>query len=340
MDEDVLEPDLPIVDSHHHLYPERELAPLREGVVDRRVRRYLLEDISADIATGHNVVATVYVQAHQWYRTDGPEELKPVGETEFVRGIAESSETGNFGPAKVAAGIVGATDFRLGDRVKPVLEAHIEAAGGRFRGIRQSASWDADPNVMGDHAEFGGGLYLTDDFRSGFGQLAPLGLTFDAWVLEPQIPDVTSLARAFPDTTIILCHTGTPLNIGPYRGRREERYPDWLASMTELAAEPNVVVKLGGLGIAFPRFPSFRQVPAADSSQLAGEWATYIEPSIQLFGPDRCMFESDFPQDSETGNYPTFWNAFKRITAGYTPDEKNAMYNGTARRVYRLDYQG
>ncbi|WP_394763923.1 amidohydrolase family protein, partial [Phenylobacterium sp.] len=236
------------------------------------------------------------------------------------------------------AGIVGKADLLLGEAVKPVLEAHIQAGGGRFRGIRNSASFEADPDVLGPLNRVEAGLYLSDSFRKGFAQLAPLGLTFDAWLLEPQLPDVIDLARAFPDQTIILDHVGTPLGRASYAGRLNERFPIWRDNIRELAKSPNVVVKLGGLAMAFCNFPSFLAEPRAPSEQLAREWAPYIEACIEAFGPERCMFESNFPVDMGACTYPVLWNAFKRIAQGYSQGEKTALFSGTATKVYRLAY--
>jgi predicted TIM-barrel fold metal-dependent hydrolase len=218
-----------------------------------------------------------------------------------------------------------------------VLEAHLEAGGGRFRGIRHSASADPDPAVLGPLSGRPLGLYRSDVFREGFAQLAPLGLSFDAWLLEPQLPDVLDLARAFPDTTIVLDHVGTPLGIGAYEGRREERFGVWRDNISALAALPNVNVKLGGLAMVFPGFESFMSDPVASSPELADEWRPYIETCIQAFGPTRCMFESNFPVDIGSCPYDVLWNAFKILAQGYSADEKTALFSDTARRVYRLD---
>jgi predicted TIM-barrel fold metal-dependent hydrolase len=262
--------------------------------------------------------------------------MRVVGETEFVNGVAAMSASGLYGDFRACAGIVGRADLLLGDGVQPVLEAHIRAGGDRFRGIRNSASWNEDKDVLGPLNRVEAGLYLRDDFRAGFRRLAPLGLSFDAWLLEPQLPDVIDLARAFPDTTIILDHVGTPLGRGSYTGKLEERFPRWKANIQELAKSPNVNVKLGGLAMAFCNFPSFLAEPRAPSQQLADEWRPYIETCIEAFGAERCMFESNFPVDMGSCSYATLWNAFKRLAAGASDAEKTALFSGTAKRVYRL----
>ena len=347
MAEAILDPDLPIVDPHHHLWDRRTYAappsaagsppehPFMTAIAD--ARRYLLDELMADTESGHNLVATVFVECGAFYKAAGPPDLRPVGETEFVNGVAAMSASGTYGDFRACAGIVGKADLLLGEAVKPVLEAHIQAGGGRFRGIRNSASFEADPDVLGPLNRVEAGLYLSDSFRKGFAQLAPLGLTFDAWLLEPQLPDVIDLARAFPDQTIILDHVGTPLGRASYAGRLNERFPIWRDNIRELAKSPNVVVKLGGLAMAFCNFPSFLAEPRAPSEQLAREWAPYLETCIAAFGPERCMFESNFPVDMGACTYPVLWNAFKRIAQGYSQGEKTALFSGTATKVYRLE---
>jgi len=227
--ETILEPDLPIVDPHHHLWYRpaaliARLPPPKHGFdhILRRVPRYLLDELLADMTCGHKVIATVYMECGSMYRASGPAEMRCVGETEFVNGVAAMTASGLYGDVRACAGIVGTADCKLGDGVAAVLEAHM-AASSRFRGIRQSESFDPDPGVLGMLARIGGGLYLRDDFRQGFARLAPLGLSFDAWLLEPQIPDLIDLARAFPGTSIVLDHVGTPLGIASYAGKREEQ---------------------------------------------------------------------------------------------------------------------
>jgi L-fuconolactonase len=291
----------------------------------------------ADTGSGHNVIGTVFVECGAFYKADGPVEMRVIGETEFVNGVAAMSASGIYGDMRACAGIVSRADLLLGDGVKAVLEAHIQAGGGRFRGIRNSASFEEDKEVLGPLNRVEAGLYLRDDFRAGFKHLAPLGLTFDAWLLEPQLPDVIDLARAFPDTTIILDHVGTPLGRGSFTGRLAERFPVWKASMLELAKSPNVVVKVGGLAMAFCNFPSFLAEPRAPSEQLAKEWGPYIETCIEAFGAERCMFESNFPVDMGSCDYATLWNAFKHAAKGASASEKTALFSGTATKTYRLE---
>jgi predicted TIM-barrel fold metal-dependent hydrolase len=342
MAEAILEPDLPIVDPHHHLWDRRNYAtpaapshPFITAIAD--AQRYLLDELLADTGSGHNVRATVFVECGAMYRADGPVELRSVGETEFVNGVAAMSASGTYGETRACAGIVSKADLMLGDAVKPVLEAHVRAGGGRFKGIRNSASFEHDKEVLGPLNRVEEGLYRDATFRQGFAHLAPMGLSFDAWLLEPQLPDVIDLARAFPQTSIVLDHVGTPLGRASFAGRLNERFPVWRDNIQELAKSPNVAVKLGGLAMAFCNFPSFLAEPRAPSEQLAREWAPYIETCISAFGPECCMFESNFPVDMGSCTYAVLWNAFKRIAAGYSADEKAALFSGTATKVYRLE---
>ncbi len=342
--EAILEPDLPIVDPHHHLWDRgigRILAetPRPHGFHDilRLSPRYLLDELMADLHNGHNVRATVYMECGAFYRAEGPAPMRPVGEMEFVNGVAAMSASGLYGEARACAAIVGHADLTLGAAAVEVLQALIAAGGGRFRGIRHAAASDPDPDVLGPLHGRPGGLYLDRTFREGFARLAPLGLSFDAWMLEPQLPDLLDLARAFPETSIVLDHAGTPLGIGAYAGRRGERFGLWRDNIRALAALPNLTVKLGGLAMVFPGFESFMADPPASSEQLAAEWKPYIAECIDAFGPQRCMFESNFPVDLGSCSYPVLWNAFKRVAAGASADEKTALFSGTARRVYRID---
>ena len=341
--EPILEPDLPLVDPHHHLWdrPAAMIAALAASKHDftrviERVPRYLLDELNADLNSGHNIRATVYMECGAFYRADGPPRMRCVGETEFVTGVAAMSASGIYGEARACAAMVGHADLTLGAPVAEVLQAHIAAAGGRFRGIRHAAASDPDPEVLGPLHGRPAGLYLDNTFREGFAQLAPLGLSFDAWMLEPQLPDLIGLARAFPETQIILDHVGTPLGLAGYAGRREERFGIWRDNIRALAQSPKVSVKLGGLAMVFPAFDSFLADPPAPSSQLAAEWKPYIETCIEAFGPQRCMFESNFPVDLGSCTYAVLWNAFKVIAADYSADDKTALFSGAASNIYRL----
>jgi predicted TIM-barrel fold metal-dependent hydrolase len=322
--EPILEPDLPIIDTHHHLW-------------ERPDHRYLLHEFLADVATGHNLVASVFLECHAMYRASGPKELRPLGQTEFVAGVAAMSESGLYGPARVAAGIVGFADLTLGDAVEPVLEAHIRAGGGRFRGVRHSAAWDASDVIGNSATARGPHLMMQADFRAGLRRLTALGLSLDAWAFHPQLPDVVDLARVFPQANIIVGHVGGPLGYGPYAGKRDEVFKVWKAGVTELAKCPNVTMKLGGMMMRLAAY-DYRTEPAPPTStQLADLWRPYIEPCIELFGPRRCMFESNFPVDKMGIGWAALWNAFKRIASGASQEDKLALFSGTARRAYRLE---
>ena len=321
--EEILEPELPIVDPHHHLW-------------DGASGRYLLDELVGDLRTGHNVVATVYMECSAMLRRDGDPDYRAVGETEFVNGIAAMSASGGYGAARACAGIVGRVDLTIGAKARDVLEAHIAAGGGRFRGVRNNATWDADPALLSPRLTIPQGLLAQRDFREGFAQLVALGLSFDSWLYQAQIPDLAALADAFPDAAIVLDHIGGPLGVGAYAGRRAEVFEVWRASIRELARRPGVTVKLGGMGMAMFGFGFEARPRPPGSEELAEAWRPYFETCVEAFGPGRCMFESNFPVDKGYASYPVLWNAFKRLAAGCSADEKADLFSRTAARVYRL----
>jgi L-fuconolactonase len=323
--EEILEPDLPIIDPHHHL-------------VDRaNTGRYLLPELLADTGSGHNITATVYLEWLSMYRADGPVPLRPVGEVEFANGVAAVAASETYGKTKVCAGIVAYADLMLGAQVEAVLEAMIQAGGGRFRGIRFITASHPDEAARGSSVNRPAGLLMNAKVREGFARLHPLGLSFDAWMYFTQLGELVDLARAFPETPIVLDHVGGPIGIGPYAGKRDEVFSEWKNSITELARCPNVHVKLGGLGMRLFGFDVHAGELPPSSEELATLWRPYIETCIEAFGPARAMFESNFPVDKGSGSYHVFWNAFKRIAQGCSADEKTALFSGTASRFYRLD---
>jgi predicted TIM-barrel fold metal-dependent hydrolase len=321
--EDILDPGQKIVDPHHHLW-------------DRPGWRYLLDDILADIRSGHDIRATVMVQARAMHRADGPEAMQPVGETEFANGVAAMCASGTYGAVRVCAGIVGFADLTLGDAVQPVLEAHIAAGGGRFRGIRHILTWDADPALLNPAYTPAEDMMASPGFRAGFARLAPLGLSFDAWLYFHQIPRLIDLARSFPDTPIVLNHLGGVLGIGRYEGRRDTVFAAWTGLMRDLATCPNVMVKCGGLGMRLPAFGFEDRATAPDSATLAAAWKPWMETAIDSFGPARCMFESNFPVDKGSYGYAAGWNAFKRLASDATAEAKADLFWRSAARFYRL----
>ena len=323
-EEEILDPDLPIVDPHHHL-------------VDREnTGRYLLYDLLADTSSGHNITATVYLEWLSMYRADGPIELRPVGEVEFANGVGAMAASGNYGKTRVCAGVVGYADLMLGARVEPVLEAMITAGGSRFRGIRFISASHPDDAARGSSVNRPAGLLMEPRLREGFARLHPLGLSFDAWMYHTQLGELVDLARAFPETPIVLDHVGGAIGLGPYAGHRDEVFTEWSARITELAGCPNVHIKLGGLGMRLFGFDLHEGELPPSSEELAAAWRPYVETCIAAFGASRCMFESNFPVDKGSGSYHVFWNAFKRIAAGCSTSEKAALFAGTASRFYRL----
>jgi len=321
--EEIIEPGLAIVDAHHHLWN-------RDGIP------YLLPELLADIGTGHNIVATVYMECKAMYRKDAPAAMQPVGEVEFANGVAAMSASGEFGSSRVLAGIVGYADLSLGSAVREVLEAEIAAGGGRFRGVRNISAWHAIPEARGSSASPPPDVLTRPSLREGLRCLASMDLTFDAWMYHTQLHELTALACEVPDATFILNHVGGALGIGPYAGKREEVFAEWSESIRSLAQCPNVYVKLGGLGMRLFGFDVHEGALPPSSAQLATAWRPYIETCIDAFGVERAMFESNFPVDKGSCSYPALWNAFKRICAGASTSDKQALFSATAMRVYRL----
>ena len=318
--EDVLEPDLPIIDAHHHLW-------------DRDTGRYFLDELLADTTAGHNISGTVFIQCAMAYRTDGPPELRPVGETEFVVSVAEAAAA--RGHTGICAGIVGFADFRMGERVDAVLEAHVEAGRGRFRGIRQIVGWD--PAIASrPTAPAIPGMLLDTAFRAGIARLGRLGLSYETSLYYPQLGELADLARAFPDLPIIADHCAGLIVVGPHAADPDASFRAWRDGLSMLAACPNVTLKLGGQAMPVRGWTFHEQVLPPSSGELAAAWRPVMETGIEVFGVDRCMFESNFPVDKGLCGYVPIWNAFKRIAAGCSDSEKAALFHGTASRVYRL----
>jgi L-fuconolactonase len=317
--EDTIAPDIPICDPHHHLWYQVE-------------NSYVLEDFLKDISGNHNIVETVFVESRMMLRNDGPDEMKPVGETEYVQKLVSPRQNEK---SAVAAGIVGFADLTLGSAVAPVLEAQITAGKGRFRGIRYTTARDPRGEVK-SRLQVPGGLMADSKFREGFACLQKFTLTFDAWLFHPQIMELVALARTFPDTTIILDHIGGPLGVGSYALRREETFHDWKKAIDFLSKCPNVYVKLGGLGMEISGFNWYDLSAPPGSAELAKAYAPYFLHCIEKFSDARCMFESNFPVDKRSYSYNIIWNAFKRITKGFSFSERLNLFHDTAAKVYRL----
>lgn len=321
--EEILEPELPICDPHHHLW-------------DHPNSRYLLDDVLADTGQGHNVISTVFVECASMYRDSGPEQTRPVGETEFVQGIAAMSASGQYGDTRIAKGIVSYADLTLGAEVKPVLEAHIQASRNRFKGIRHAAGWHQSEEIRNSHTNPPEGLMQNEDFLKGFEVLGSMGLSFDAWFYHHQLPQFVELAKNFPDVTIILDHFGGPLGVGPYADRPDEVFADWQESVEPLKSAENVVFKLGGINMKVNGYDWHKRDQPPSSDELVDRTARYYEYCINNFGASRCMFESNFPVDKDSCSYHVLWNAFKKMSQSLGAAERADLFHDTAARSYRL----
>jgi len=320
-----LEPEIPICDPHHHFW---DLRPERVPY-----QRYLLHELVADVNCGHNVRSTVFIETRAMYRPDGPVEMRPVGEIEFVQGLAAASASGLYGPCRAAAAIVGHADLKLGDRVAPVLEALQAASPNRFRGIRHTVTWDPHPEIAARETE---GVLATADYRAGARVLARMGLSLDTGVVFPQLPELADFAKAVPNLTIILNHLGGLTRVGPYGNRDEEVLATWRSGIAAVAACPNVNLKLGGIGMPRLGFDWHTREKPIGSEELATSMAPFMTYCIEQFGPERCMFESNFPPDKVSFSHHILFNAFKRFSKGYSASERAALFHDTAVRAYRI----
>ena len=320
--EDIIDPDRPICDPHHHLW-------------DNESNPYLLTNLLADTNSGHNVVSTVFVECFAMYRASGPEAMRPIGETEFVNGVAAMSASGGYGEMRACSGIVSYADLTLGAQVGAVLDEHMRLSD-RFRGIRHAAGWDASSEVRNSHTNPPQSLYMQEEFRAGFNELAQRKLSFDAWLYHPQIPELTDLAKAFPDVTIIFDHFGGPVGLGPYAGKADEIFEQWCVDAAELARCSNVYPKLGGIVMPLNGFMWHKRDTPATSDEIVAATGRYHRKAIELFGPQRCMFESNFPVDKQSCSYHVLWNAFKKIAADYNAADQAALFHDSAADAYRL----
>ena len=323
--EETLEPEISICDPHHHFWVARP-----EPV---HYQQYLLPELSSDVGSGHNVKSTVFIEVRCEYRTDGPDEMKPVGEVEYIQTIADAADAGNEGLTKAAAAIIGHADLKLGDGVRPVLEAMQAASPNRFRGVRHSVGYDESPELANRDIK---GALGTDGYRAGAKVLASMGFVLENSLYYHQLSELAEFARAVPELPIVLNHIGGLVRVGPYANRDEEVMPEWRKGVEEVSKCPNIIMKLGGVGQLRYGYYWHDRETAIGSEELAQELGPLMEHCIQQFGPDRCMFESNFPVDKISYSYNVIYNAFKRLSKGYSPTERAAMFHDTAAGVYNI----
>lgn len=320
--EEIIDPDQEICDAHHHLWDMR-------GIV------YLLPEIMADLNSGHRVVSTVFMECTSMYRKDGPVAMAPVGETEFVQGVAAMSASGNYGDSQVAAGIVGFADLSLGEAVRLVLDGHVVASPNRFRGIRHATSWHADPGIRNAHTRPTEKLSDTEKFREGYAVLGDMGLSFDAWCYFEQIPELVDLAKSFPEVTMIVDHFAGPLGVGSYTNKADV-FATWQKLMAPFETLDNVHFKLGGINMKVNGFDWHKRQLPPNSDELVAATGHYYKHCIDHFGAERCMFESNFPVDKASCSYHVLYNAFKKMASIYSAEERQQLFHDTAAKVYRL----
>jgi len=320
--EPVLDPERRICDPHHHLW-------------DHPTHRYLLDEWLNDVTDGHRVEHTVFVECASMYRSEGPEELRSVGEVEFVNGVAAMSASGQYGLPRVASAIVSFADL-LSPDIGQVLDAHASASP-RFRGIRHASAWHASDAIRNAHSKPFEGMMASQAFRRGFKVLVDQGWSFDAWLYHEQIDELTNLAQSFPEANIVLDHFGGPLGIGPYAGQTKAVFDEWRSSIARLAACENVKVKLGGLVMPVNGFGLHKQPQPPSSEMLVELTRDYYLTAIDYFGVNRCMFESNFPVDRQSCSYRTLWNAFKKLVQDFSEQEKDQLFYQTAMTTYRIE---
>ena len=321
LQEEVLEPELPIIDPHHHLW-------VRNGYT------YLMPEFAADLASGHNIVATVFAECHSMYRLTGPEQTRSLGETEFVRGQAAMSASGDFGSTKACDVMFGNVDLTLGAAVEPLLEQHLEASGGRFRGVRISSGWHQDERI--NNVAEQAGILVDPRVSDAVKVIQRMGLSLDCWLYHNQLDEFAQLADAHSDLTIILNHVGSPILGGTYRGKTDEVFEHWKVGIAHASERQNVFVKLGAMPIRMPSYEGDRTLPPG-SEEVAAAWRPWMETCIEAFGAERAMYESNFPVQKRWCSYQVCWNAFKRISAGASAAEKTQLFAGAAARAYRME---
>ncbi len=320
--EPVEDPGQRIIDAHHHLWPP-------DGVL-----LYGVDELTADVTSGHRVEHTVFMECGAGYLTDGPDHLRPTGETAFVAGAAIGD------PDHRIAGIVGHADLTDLDRLVEVLDTHRSVGHGRFRGIRHGGARDPNPRALMIRGNAPEGLYARPEFRVGVARLGARGLTYDTWHYHHQNSDFAALARAVPDTQLVLDHFGTPLGVGGYADERESIFGQWREDIAEIARCENVVAKLGGMAMPDNGFGWHTADRPPTSDQFVAAQARYYLHTIECFGPERCLFESNFPMDRMSLSYRVLWNGLKKIAAPFSPSERDAMFFTNAARIYRLDVEG
>lgn len=320
--EEAIDPHREIVDPHHHFY-------------DGGFLTYLAADHLDNVTGSHNITKTVFVETAACYDMALPEHMQPVGETAFAASQADAIDAVGGPPL---AGIVAFADLMLGDAIEEVLDAHDAASSGRLRGTRHATGIDPSPEVPQGHNNPVRQMMGTNHFRAGLRTLVERDLVFDAWLYHPQLLEVAELAAAMPELTVVVDHLGAPLGVGPYRDIRDQVWADWRSSMQAVAAQPNAVVKVGGIGMDFMYGMGWAGLPVPPGSEeVAAHWSDAVRFCIDTFGPDRCMFESNYPVDRETLTYPVLWNAFQIMADGYSDAEQDDLFSGTATRVYRMD---
>lgn len=315
--EDVLAPEQPILDAHHHLW-------------DRPEGRYAAGEFQRDVAQGHDIRASIFVQCRTGYRENGPVGFQPVGEVETILKWCQEYPSH-------PVGIIAFADLQLGDAVCPVLDALAAAGKGKVCGIRNTTAYHPHPMIRSNPRPTPEGLLRSDAFKAGARVLAEKGLCLDIWAYQTQLADVCALAQAVPDLTIIVNHCGGPLGVGPYRRDDPRTFHEWRTALGRVAELPNTHIKIGGFGLTVMGYAYARHPFPPHSKALAADWAPYFETCTELFGIKRALFESNFPVDKGQFSYRALWNAFKRLSAELDDDARNDLFWRNAASCYRIE---
>jgi len=325
-DEKILDPDIPIVDSHHHLF-------------DLPNNRYLIDEYLDDVDAGHNIIASIYCETQSFKRKDGPEWMRPLGEVEFANGVGAMTASGHYGDCQVCAGIIGHANMTFGSKIGELLDASLSIAPNRFRGVRHVTLDYPDDRPFKYIMTYKppSGILETEGFPLALAELDKRGLTFDVAVFDPGLPRITELVDQFPNLTFVLNHLGIAIGVDMNADEKAEVFKRWSADLKMLAERPNVVCKIGGLGMPNWGFGFENRMDEVTYLELAKAWQPFVETGIEAFGPNRCMLESNFPPDGRSAGFVPVWNAYKYILRGYSVSEKTSLFSQTASRIYRLN---
>lgn len=307
------------IDPHHHLW-------------DRGGERYLVDEFSVDLAVVGSPEGTVYVECLNSYRESGSKHLRSLGEAQFFVDLIRDPDSAL---RNIVTGFVGNGDLALGHDLADVLDGYADIAGESFRGVRYCVAWDKDERI---HTAFEThrGMLLQSNLGDSVAYLRHRGLSLDLWVYFTQLDEVKHFLAKNPGVEVVLNHCGGPIGVGRFAGKREEVFCSWRKGLADVAAHEEVCIKFGGLGMALAGFGWHKRDKWPVISDYVQAWRPYFDVCLELFGPERIMFESNFPVDRKGCDYGSLWSAFLGLADNLSDSERDALFFSTARRVYRL----